>query len=55
MLAFEGPSARPFKMGVAKLKTVRACLHKVDAFLAKYDKPGSAPNRAGDDDQDVKI
>ena len=55
MLAFEGPSARPFKMGVAKLKTVRACLHNVDEFLAKYDKPASGRGSASVDDQDVRI
>lgn len=46
VLVFEGPlMRRSFTVGVSKLKTIKACWHRVDEFLAKHDKP--KPGRNG--------
>jgi hypothetical protein len=38
-LVFEGPLMRKtFTLGLAKLRTIRACLRYVDAFLEKHSK-----------------
>jgi hypothetical protein len=38
-LVFEGPlMRRSFTLGLAKLRTIRACLRYVDAFLEKHSK-----------------
>lgn len=53
IIVFERPNGRSFRLGLAKLRAIRACWHKVEEFLHRHGStpPGgrSASGESNDD------